>query len=88
MPVFRTYGIPSIRADLPAPRLRRLNDMLNYGDESSAYGLTNPSIYSQHGVYEKELLIPRTSEEVRHPCKFALMSLNKLPFVIAIPMHS
>ncbi|PVD37746.1 hypothetical protein C0Q70_00347 [Pomacea canaliculata] len=62
---FRTYGIPSIRADLPAPRLRRLNDMLNYGDESSAYGLTNPSIYSQHGVYEKELLIPRTSEELK-----------------------
>jgi len=37
----------------------------NYGDESDAYGLINPSIYSNHGVYEKDFFQPRDQYEVR-----------------------
>lgn len=61
---FRTYGVPTVRSDLPPPLIRRVHDRQNYGDESDAYGLTNPSIYNTRGVYEKDLLIPRTREEI------------------------
>lgn len=36
----------------------------NYGDESDAYGLINPSIYSNLGVYEKDFFQPRDQYEV------------------------
>lgn len=62
---FRRYGVPTIRTDLPAPRIRRVDDRKNYGDESDAYGLVNPSLFSQKGVYEKDFLLPRSKEEVR-----------------------
>lgn len=36
----------------------------NYGDESGAYGLMYPSIYSNKGVYEEDFFAPRPPEEV------------------------
>ena len=62
---YRKYGVPTIRTDLTAPRIRHIHDRTNYGDESNAYGLINPSIYSAHGVYEKDFLIPRTKDAIR-----------------------
>jgi len=62
---WRSYGVPTIRSDLPAPRIRRVGDNKNYGDESDAYGLINPSIYSNHGVYEKDFFQPRSRFEIR-----------------------
>ncbi|KAL4217128.1 hypothetical protein ACF0H5_023582 [Mactra antiquata] len=62
---YRRYGVPTIRTDLPAPRIRRVDDRKNYGDESDAYGLVNPSLFSQKGVYEKDFLLPRSKEEIR-----------------------
>jgi len=62
---YRTYGVPTVRSDLAPPRVRRIDDQKNYGDESNAYGLTNPSMYSIRGVYEKDLLIPRSQEEIQ-----------------------
>lgn len=64
-PDYRRYGVPTIRTDLPAPRIRRVDDRKNYGDESDAYGLVNPSLFSQKGVYEKDFLLPRSKEEVK-----------------------
>ncbi|KAJ8019884.1 EF-hand domain-containing family member B [Holothuria leucospilota] len=61
---FRTYGTPTIRSDLPAPRVKRISDLKNYGDESNAYGLVNPSIYSNRGVHEKDFFQPRTQEQI------------------------
>lgn len=61
---FRCYGVPTIRTDLPAPRIRRIDDRTNYGDESNALGLLNPNIFSNHGVYEKDFLGPRSKQEV------------------------
>ena len=63
---YRCYGIPTVRTDLPAPRIRRVDDRTNYGDESDAYGLVNPSIYSTHGVFEKDFLLPRPKDEVNN----------------------
>ncbi|KXJ08719.1 EF-hand domain-containing family member B [Exaiptasia diaphana] len=62
---WRAYGVPTIRSDLAAPRIRRVGDRTNYGDESDAYGLINPSLYSNHGVYEKDFFQPRDRLEMR-----------------------
>lgn len=62
---YRTYGVPTIRSDLPAPRIRRVGDTTSYGGESDAYGLMYPSIYSNNGVFEEDFFKPRTQEEVR-----------------------
>lgn len=62
---FRTYGVPTIRTDLPGPRIRRVDDRKNYGDESDAYGLMNPSIFSRQGIFEKDFLLPRTLQEIK-----------------------
>ncbi|VDI52397.1 Hypothetical predicted protein [Mytilus galloprovincialis] len=62
---YRTYGVPTIRTDIHAPRIRRVDDNKNYGDESDAYGLVNPSIFSRRHVYEKDFLLPRTKEELK-----------------------
>ncbi|XP_031556686.1 EF-hand domain-containing family member B-like [Actinia tenebrosa] len=62
---WRAYGTPTIRSDLAAPRIRRVGDTTNYGDESDAYGLINPSLYSNHGVYEKDFFQPRDRFEMR-----------------------
>ena len=37
----------------------------NYGDESDAYGLMYPSLYSNSGVYESDFFEPRSEAEVR-----------------------
>ena len=57
--------MPTVRTDLAAPRVRRIDDRKNYGDESDAYGLLNPSIFSLRGVYEKDVLLPKPKEEVK-----------------------
>lgn len=62
---YRTYGVPTVRSDLPAPHLRRVSDRTNYGDESDAYGLVNPSIYSQRGVYETDFFMSRSKDEMK-----------------------
>uniref|UniRef100_A0A8C0H5S9 EFHB C-terminal EF-hand domain-containing protein n=1 Tax=Chelonoidis abingdonii TaxID=106734 RepID=A0A8C0H5S9_CHEAB len=53
------YGIPTIRSDIPAPRIRRISDRTNYGDEANAYALLCPSVFSQKGVYEKDFFKTR-----------------------------
>ncbi|XP_071502668.1 EF-hand domain-containing family member B-like [Diadema antillarum] len=62
---YRTYGVPTIRSDIAAPRVKRISDSKNYGDESDAYGLINPSIYSNRGVYEKDFFQPRHPEQIK-----------------------
>ena len=37
----------------------------NYGDESDAYGLMYPSIYSNNGVYEEDFFKPRPPEVIK-----------------------
>ncbi|XP_037985473.1 EF-hand domain-containing family member B isoform X1 [Motacilla alba alba] len=58
-------GVPSIRSDIPAPRVRRLSDTTNYGDQGSSFSLLFPSVFSQKGVYEKHLLKKRPKAEIK-----------------------
>jgi len=61
----RQYGIPTIRSDLPAPRIRRMGDNSNYGDQSDAYGLMNPSVYSNLGVFEEDFFKSRSQGDIK-----------------------
>ncbi|KAK7146707.1 hypothetical protein R3I94_009518 [Phoxinus phoxinus] len=61
---YHIYGVPSVRTDLPAPRIKRIGDRTNYGDESTARDLLHPPLHSLHGVHEEEFLSPRTKDEI------------------------
>ncbi|XP_063265193.1 EF-hand domain-containing family member B isoform X2 [Prinia subflava] len=58
-------GVPTIRSDIPAPRIRRLADTNNYGDQGSSFAVLFPSVFSQKGVYEKDLLKKRPKAEIK-----------------------
>ncbi|MEQ2264783.1 hypothetical protein XENORESO_019441, partial [Xenotaenia resolanae] len=60
----RTYGIPSMRSDLPAPRIKRVSDRTNYGDLSTAADLLHPSVHALRGVHEEHFFCPRTKKEI------------------------
>ncbi|XP_049902222.1 EF-hand domain-containing family member B isoform X1 [Epinephelus moara] len=60
----RTYGIPTVRSDLPAPRLKRVSDTNNYGDTSTAADLLHPSVHALRGVHEEHFFCPRTKKEI------------------------
>lgn len=66
---YRTYGIPTIRTDIAPPRLRRISDRNNYGDESNAFGLLCPSIFTQNMVYERDIFKSRPKEEVTYKAR-------------------
>ncbi|XP_021244584.1 EF-hand domain-containing family member B [Numida meleagris] len=57
-------GVPTIRSDILAPRIRRISDRNNYGDEANAYALLFPSVFSQKGVYEGDFFKLRPKAEV------------------------
>uniref|UniRef100_A0A8C2TP58 EF-hand domain family member B n=1 Tax=Coturnix japonica TaxID=93934 RepID=A0A8C2TP58_COTJA len=61
---YRACGVPTIRSDIPAPRIRRVSDRNNYGDEANAYALLFPSVFSQKGVYEGDIFKSRPKAEV------------------------
>uniref|UniRef100_F7DEC2 EF-hand domain family member B n=1 Tax=Equus caballus TaxID=9796 RepID=F7DEC2_HORSE len=58
------YGVPTIRSDLPAPRIRRVSDRTNYGEEGNAYSLLHPSIFAQKGVFERDFFKTRSKKEI------------------------
>lgn len=60
----RTSGVPSVRTDLPVPRVRTVGDSTNYSDTATASELLQPSVYDLHGVDEEQLLRPRSRKEV------------------------
>ncbi|NWV08589.1 EFHB protein, partial [Ptilonorhynchus violaceus] len=57
-------GVPTIRSDLPAPQIRRLSDTTNYGDQGNSFAVLFPSVFSQKGVYEGDLLKKRPKAEI------------------------
>jgi len=62
---WHTYGVPTVRSDIPAPVIRRVSDHTNYGDELNAHGLLSPSIFTTHGVFESDFFEPRDKHEIK-----------------------
>ncbi|KAL1771953.1 EF-hand domain-containing family member B [Sigmodon hispidus] len=58
------YGVPTIRSDIPVPRIRCVSDINNYGEEGNAYSLLHPSIFAQKGVFERDFFKTRSKEEI------------------------
>ncbi|XP_010611119.1 EF-hand domain-containing family member B [Fukomys damarensis] len=58
------HGVPTIRSDIPAPRVRRISDRTNYGEEGNAYSLLHPTIFAQKGVFERDFFKTRSKEEI------------------------
>ncbi|CAB1438977.1 unnamed protein product [Pleuronectes platessa] len=63
-PNSRTYGVPSVRSDLPAPHIARVTDRINYGDKPSVADLLNPSVAALQGAFKEHFFCPRTKEEI------------------------
>ncbi|KAM4736541.1 EF-hand domain-containing family member B [Anableps anableps] len=76
----RTYGIPSIRFDLPIPRVKRLSDRANYGDLSTAAELLDPPVHAFYGVHEEHFLYPRTKKEIEEIFRNIGVNISKDTF--------
>ncbi|XP_060756951.1 EF-hand domain-containing family member B [Neoarius graeffei] len=61
---YQTYGVPSVRTDLAAPRIKRISDQTNYGEEGTVYELLFPTLYSLFGMHERHFFCPRTKDEM------------------------
>nr|XP_010333939.1 EF-hand domain-containing family member B isoform X1 [Saimiri boliviensis boliviensis] len=57
-------GVPTIRSDIAAPRIRRISDRTNYGEQGNAYSLLYPTIFAQKGVFERDFFKTRSKEEI------------------------
>ncbi|XP_067094035.1 EF-hand domain-containing family member B [Osmerus mordax] len=77
---YRPYGIPTVRTDLAAPRIKRVSDHTNYGDGATAYELLYPTLLSLRGVYEEHLFCPRTKEEISKIFQNVGLSISKETF--------
>lgn len=71
----KTYGVPSIRSDLPMKTLKSVTDIKNYGDEPDAYELLYPHPEAVRGINDEDFQKLLTKEEI-----FALM--KKYDFII------
>jgi len=61
----RTFGIPTIRKDIPYKEFRSVADYQNYGDEPEAVDLLFPSNYSEMGVSEYDFRAQRSRDEIK-----------------------
>ena len=60
----KTYGVPSIRRDLPVKKLKSVSDIKNYGDEPDAYELLYPHPEHNLGIDDKDFEELMTKEEI------------------------
>ena len=48
-----------------APNYRKIQDKKNYGNDGTAWTLVAPSVFALHGVYESDVLKPRSKQEIQ-----------------------
>ncbi|XP_056142969.1 LOW QUALITY PROTEIN: EF-hand domain-containing family member B [Lampris incognitus] len=62
---YRTYGVPSVCTDFMVPRVKRISNTNNYGEESTSTDLLYPPpLYSLGGINEGHFLCPHPKEEI------------------------
>ncbi|KAM7421486.1 hypothetical protein PAMA_015566 [Pampus argenteus] len=76
----RTFGIPSVRSDLPAPYIKRVGDTNNYGDGATAADLLHPSVHALQGVHEQHFSCPRTKTEIAEIFKNVGVNISEEAF--------
>merc|ERR1711916_140569 len=65
VPRGKTFGVPTIRTDVPAPAVKGISDHQNYGNESKVAELINGDVYARAGVYAQDKLRTRSRDELR-----------------------
>jgi EF-hand domain-containing family member B len=58
----RSFGLPTIRNDIPYKAFRSVANYQNFGDEPEAVDLLFPSSFNEVGVNEQEFRNPRTRD--------------------------
>lgn len=58
-------GTQAVNRRLHVPKVKRCHDDTDYGDEATIRSPMHPSIYTEYGLSARDLLIPRTKEEIR-----------------------
>ncbi|GMF09579.1 unnamed protein product [Phytophthora lilii] len=61
----RSFGVPTIRSDIPAPARRSIADGQNYGDDVNAQALLYPEAFDSSGVTNAEFAQPRDEKYLR-----------------------
>jgi hypothetical protein len=62
----RVFGCPSVRTDIPMPKLKSVADHQNYGDEPEAIDILFPATYTELGVSEVEFTKFRPKHEIEN----------------------
>jgi hypothetical protein len=61
----RSFGLPTIRHDVPAKAFKSVANFVNYGDEPEAVDLLFPSNFSELGIQEDDFRKLRSRDEIR-----------------------
>lgn len=61
----RSFGVPTIRKDIPYKEFRSVADYQNYGDEPEAVDLLFPSSYNEIGIEEADFRKLRSRTEIK-----------------------
>lgn len=61
----RSFGVPTVRTDLPYKVWRSVADYQNYGDEPEAVDLMYPATAAEIGISENDFQLLRDRETVR-----------------------
>jgi len=72
----RKFGVPSVRADIAAPRTRSVADHQNYGDEPSAFTLIYTSKFAVNGVDEIDFVTPKPKETLKTIVQIAFQEVG------------
>mmetsp|Transcript_523 Transcript_523/g.1407 ORF Transcript_523/g.1407 Transcript_523/m.1407 type:complete len:287 (-) Transcript_523:468-1328(-) len=79
-PEGRTFGVPSIRTDVPKPRVAGVANTRNYGNEPDALQLLRPPKSVELGVGEEAYMAMRSRDEVRALVADAALQLSDEEF--------
>ncbi|XP_055985281.1 EF-hand domain-containing family member B [Sorex fumeus] len=61
---YPTCGVPTIRSDIPVPRICSISSRTNYGEEGNVYSLLYPNIFGKKGIYERDFFKTRSKKEI------------------------
>ncbi|KAJ0399435.1 hypothetical protein P43SY_005374 [Pythium insidiosum] len=64
-PETRSFGVPTVRSDIPAPARRSIADGQNYGDDASSKELLYPEEFASSGIQDDEFSQPRERSFLR-----------------------
>jgi hypothetical protein len=61
----KTFGVPTIRYDLPRPQTKRITNDKNYGDDASAASLLYPTSFTANGLSDEQFTRPLSHQELQ-----------------------